>query len=111
MKRGGQKASRTAPREWFDTRVVRWSGPPAVVRVQTPADVIVAVPSGLPRHDVLGLARLVLSGREYAELRRKIRPASTSQHSGSRHPHALASREMRQADSQRLKPPRPAGTG
>jgi hypothetical protein len=62
--------------EWFVTRVVRWSGPPAVVRVQTPADVVVAVPCGLPRRDVLGLARLVLSGREYAELRRKIKPAS-----------------------------------
>ena len=57
-------------------RVVRWSGPPAVVRVQTPSDIIVAVPSRLPRQDVLGLARLVLSGREYAELRRKISPAN-----------------------------------
>lgn len=57
-------------------RVVRWSGSRAVVRVQSPADVIVAVPCDIPRQDVLGLARLVLSGREYAELRRRIRPAA-----------------------------------
>jgi hypothetical protein len=76
-------------------RVVRWSGPPAVVRVQTPVDVIVAVPCELPRNDILGLARLVLSGREYAELRRKMRPAGRSE-SGSR--------ERRQTDNHRLKP-------
>ncbi len=78
MKRRGEEASRTASREWFVTRVVRWSGPPAVVRVETPADVVLAVPYGLPRHEILGLARLVLSGREYVELRRKIRPAASS---------------------------------
>jgi hypothetical protein len=83
--------------EWFVTRVVRWSGPPAVVRVQTPADVVVAVPRGLPQHDVLGLARLVLSGREYAELCRKIRPTSSSQLSGaSRRRSAAGKRESRQ---------------
>jgi hypothetical protein len=54
------------------TRVVRWSGPPAVVRVKTRADLIVAIPSALPRHEVLDLARLVLSGREYQQLRREI---------------------------------------
>src|SRR5215469_6215492 len=100
MKRGGQKASRTAPREWFDTRVGRWSGPPAVVRVQTPADVIIAVPSGLSRHDVLGLARLVLSGREYAELRRKMRPAGSSRRRASE----VGSRETRKADNQQSRP-------
>jgi hypothetical protein len=91
--------------EWFVTRVVRWSGPPAVVRVQTPADVVVAVPCGLTRHDVLGLARLVLSGREYAELRRKIRPAGSSQLSGaSPRRSAVSKRESRQLGNQWLKP-------
>ena len=60
------------------TRVVRWSGPPAVVRVKTRADLIVAIPSKLPRREVLDLASLVLSGREYQELRHKIEPAPGS---------------------------------
>jgi len=86
-------------------RVVRWSGPPAVVRVETPVDVIVAVPCELPRHDVLGLARLVLSGREYAELRRKTRPANSSQPSrGSGRTPAVGNRDARKPDSPRLKP-------
>lgn len=63
-----------AAQEYLVTEVVRWSGPPAVVRVKTPADVIVVVPSGLPPHEALGLARLVLDSGEYAELRRKIKP-------------------------------------
>lgn len=54
------------------TRVVRWSGPPAVVRVKTRTGLIVAIPSELPRHEVLDLASLVLSGREYQQLRREI---------------------------------------
>jgi len=58
------------------TQVIRWSGPPAVVRVKTPADVIVALPRELPRHQALGLARLVLNSREYAELRRQIKHPS-----------------------------------
>jgi hypothetical protein len=58
------------------TRVVRWSGFPAVVRVKTDADVIVAIPRELPRHEVLDLASLVLTGREYQELRYRIPPAT-----------------------------------
>jgi hypothetical protein len=93
-------------------RVVRWSGPPAVVRVQTPVDVIVAVPRELSQHDVLGLARLVLSGREYAELRRKTRPASSSQPSGgSGRTPVVGSRDAREPDSPRLKPARARGRG
>ena len=60
-------------------QVVRWSGPTAVVRVKTPADVIVALPDKLPPHQALGLARLVLDGREYAELSRKIKPPQQRQ--------------------------------
>ena len=60
------------------TRVVRWSGPPAVVRVKTRADLIVAIPSKLPRREVLDLASLVLSGREYRELPHKIEHAQAS---------------------------------
>lgn len=36
---------------------------------------IVAIPDGLPRHDVLDLASLVLSDSEYQELRSAIEPA------------------------------------
>jgi hypothetical protein len=61
--------------ECWVTQVVRWSGPAAaVVRVKTSADVIVAVPRELPPRRALGLAKLVLDDREYAELSRKIRP-------------------------------------
>ena len=38
-------------------------------------DVVVALPRELSRQKALGLARLVLSGREYAELARQIRPS------------------------------------
>jgi len=38
--------------------------------------VVVAIPRGLPRHDVLDLASLVLTGREYQELRHTIQPAT-----------------------------------
>ena len=58
------------------TKVVRWSDLPAVVRVETRADVIVAIPRGLPRHEVLDLASLVLTHREYQELRHRIQPAT-----------------------------------
>jgi hypothetical protein len=72
--RGDSTAAAT--QEYWVTQVVRWSGPPAVVRVKTPADVIIALPRNLPAHQALGLAKLVLDGREYAELSRKIaRPA------------------------------------
>jgi hypothetical protein len=54
------------------TRIVRWTGPPAVVRVKTPADVTVAIPSHLARAEVLDLASLVLSHGEYRELCRAI---------------------------------------
>jgi hypothetical protein len=56
------------------TRIHRWHGPPAVVRVQTRTDVIVAVPDRLPDHHVLDLASLVLTHREYEELRSAIEP-------------------------------------
>ncbi len=49
-------------------RIIRWSGVPAVVRVKTRRDVMVAIPVGVPRQDVLGLARLILSSREYQQL-------------------------------------------
>jgi len=66
--------------------------------------VVVAVPCGVSRHDILGLARLVLSGREYAELRRKIRPASSAQPDrASQRPSAGGNRESRRSDSKGLK--------
>lgn len=68
------KAEPVRLREWLGTRVVRWSGPQAVVRVKTRADVIVAIPRGLPSHEVLGLACLILNQREYSELREIVAP-------------------------------------
>jgi hypothetical protein len=66
------------------TQVIRWSGPPAVVRVEMPGDVIVALPCQLHLDEALDLARLVLDGREYAELARKIKqPQARGSHSAS----------------------------
>ena len=59
--------------EHLVTQVVHWSGLPAVVRVETAGDVVVALPSELSAGQALGLARLVLNGREYAELTRKMK--------------------------------------
>jgi hypothetical protein len=58
--------------------VLRWSGPEAVVRVKTRTEVIVAIPSTMPRQEVLDLAGLVLSPGEHLELQRKIAPASSA---------------------------------
>src|SRR5258708_24595277 len=71
---GEHRTAAVASQECWVTQVVRWSGPPAVVRVKTPADVIVALPCKLSPRQALCLARLVLDDREYAELRRKIKP-------------------------------------
>jgi len=49
-------------------RIVQWSDLPAVVRVETGEDVTVAIPQGLPRSDVLGMASLILSNGEYGQL-------------------------------------------
>ena len=57
------------------TRVLRWSGPEAVVRVKTRTELIVAIPATMPRQEVLDLAGLVLSPGEHLELRRKIAPS------------------------------------
>lgn len=72
-----QREHRTAAarsQEYPVTQVVRWSGPPAVVRVKTPADVIVVLPTELAPSQALGLARLVLDHREYTQLCRTIEP-------------------------------------
>lgn len=76
------------------TQVVHWSGPPAVVRVKTRADLIVAIPSELPRHEVLNLASLVLSGREYQQLRHEIEQAPGSG-PGTSGTHAPSARGVR----------------
>ena len=53
-------------------RVVRVGTPPAVVRVRTRHDVVVAVPECLPSETVLTLARLVLSTTELAQLEHRL---------------------------------------
>jgi hypothetical protein len=53
-------------------RVVRVGTPPAVVRVRTRHDVVVAVPECLPPETVLTLARLVLSTTELKVLERRL---------------------------------------
>jgi len=68
------RTAAAASRECWVTQVVRWSGPPAVVRVRTSTDVIVALPRRLRSDQVLGLAKLVLDSREYADFCRKISP-------------------------------------
>ena len=61
-------------------RVLQWSATPAVVRLQLRRDVVVAIPSGMPKGRVLELASLVLSEREYAELSNVIKPAVGDDH-------------------------------
>jgi len=53
-------------------RVVRVGTPPAVVRVRTRDDVVVAVPECLPPETVLALARLVLSTTELTQLEHRM---------------------------------------
>jgi hypothetical protein len=72
MKAVDETAVSRSQEHWV-TRVVRWSGLPAVVRVETAGDVVIALPRELPARKALGLARLVLDGREYAELTRKLK--------------------------------------
>jgi hypothetical protein len=69
-------------------QIVTWEGADAVVRVETRTDVIVAIPNALPPHDVLDLAGLVLSGREYHELRRRLQ----QRHAARRAPPGHSSR-------------------
>ena len=53
---------------------------PAVVRVQRRTDVVVAIPSDMPKSRILELASLVLSEREYAELSDLIKPSVGDDH-------------------------------
>jgi hypothetical protein len=53
-------------------RVVSVGAPPAVVRVRTRHDVVVAVPECLPPETVLDLARLVLSTAELTQLEHRL---------------------------------------
>lgn len=51
-------------------RIISRTGLTATVaRIRTPLEVVVAIPAGLPSSVVLDLARLVLSGGEYEQLR------------------------------------------
>jgi len=63
-------------------RIVQWSDLPAVVRVETGEDVTVAIPQGLPRSDVLGMASLILSNGEYGQLCDAIAPAPSAPSGG-----------------------------
>jgi hypothetical protein len=49
-------------------RIVRLAAIPVVVRIRRRDEVTVVVPSNLSTYDVLAVARLVLSGEEFAEL-------------------------------------------
>jgi hypothetical protein len=53
-------------------RVVRVGTPPAVVRIRTRHDVVVAVPECLPPETVVTLARLVLSTTELTQLEHRL---------------------------------------
>lgn len=53
-------------------RIIRSSGLPAVVLVKGRGVRTLAIPRGLPSHEVLEMASLVLSTSEYTELWRAI---------------------------------------
>jgi hypothetical protein len=55
-------------------RIIRRTGlKAAVVRIKTSREVVVAIPTTLPRTAMLDLARLVLSGGEYEQLCQAVR--------------------------------------
>jgi len=56
-------------------RIIRSSDVPAVVLVKGRGVFTVAIPDGLPSHEVLELASLVLSTSEYEEFLRAVEPA------------------------------------
>jgi hypothetical protein len=64
--------------------IIRMSDLPAVVPVKGPAVCAVAIPEGLPSHDVLELASLVLSTPEYEEVRDAIKPTADGAPTASR---------------------------
>ena len=66
-------------------RVVHLPDLPALVRITTPDDLIVAVPAQLSDVQVFDLASLVLTADEYADLHRHmindaLTPATTKRH-------------------------------
>jgi len=60
--------------------VIRLPALPAVVRVKGPGVCAVAIPDSLPADEVLELASLVLSTREYEEIRDTVRPDADRVH-------------------------------
>jgi|SRR6266436_7740684 hypothetical protein len=58
-------------------RIIRSSGPPAVVLVKGRGLLAVSVPEGLSSHEVMELASLVLSTSEYEEFRHAVEPAAS----------------------------------
>jgi len=67
-------------------RIIRVPALPAVVLVKGPGICTVAIPDHLPSHDVLELASLVLSPKEYEEVQHAVIPAPPvlPQHQGGR---------------------------
>ena len=65
-----------APRKENEMRVIRSSALPAVVLVKGPGVYAVAIHDNLPRDEVLKLASLVLSTREYEEVREAVAPGA-----------------------------------
>lgn len=57
--------------------VIRSPALPAVVLVKGPGVCAVAIPDSLPSNEVLELASLVLSTKEYEEVRDAVRPGAT----------------------------------
>jgi hypothetical protein len=71
-------------------RVVRMTDLPVVIRVETPREVVVALPrTEHPHEEVLTLASLVLSSAEFEELQRNLaqspatRPGDTDRARGA----------------------------
>jgi hypothetical protein len=59
-------------------RVVRMTDLPVVIRVETPREVVVALPRTEHTEEVLTLASLVLSAAEFDELRENLGPSNTA---------------------------------
>lgn len=64
--------------------VIRLPALPAVVRVKGPGVCAVAIPDNLPSDEILELASLVLSTREYEEVRDAVRPGADRVHTRHR---------------------------
>jgi len=71
MRPGGRRPEEQEPSQGDQMRV-QMTELPVVIRIETPREVVVALPRARPTEDVLTMASLVLSSEEFDELRENL---------------------------------------